>query len=146
MGFMIIGHLGTPLYELLDFAGTRREDLARNSQFLLHAALDSVDLAAALPSTTSTYLKVVDRHNEQLVSAYITPGGARFLILHDARNEVRWSCARALPHGEAPPTTLSPPTCHSPAPRRRAFAPFAMRCTSCTLRFCSTPFMRLAAE
>ena len=117
MGFMIIGHLGTPLYELLDFAGTRREDLARNSQFLLHAALDSVDLAAALPSTTSTYLKVVDRHNEQLVSAYITPGGARFLILHDARNEVRWSCARArCPTAKRRP----PPSAHplAPPPRR----------------------------
>jgi hypothetical protein len=31
----------------------------------------------------------VDRHQEQLVSAYVTPGGARFLVLHDARNEVR---------------------------------------------------------
>jgi hypothetical protein len=89
MAFMIIGHLGTPLYELLDFAGTKREDVARNAQFLLHAALDSVDLAAAAPAATSTYLKVVDRHQEQLVSAYVTPGGARFLVLHDARNEVR---------------------------------------------------------
>ena len=135
MGFMIIGHLGIPLYELLDFAGTRREDLARNSQFLLHAALDSVDLAAALPSTTSTYLKVVDRHNEQLVSAYITPGGARFLILHDARNEVRLNHVAPLLQARAP--SLTTPL-HPPArlPRRRAFAPFAMRCTSCTLRFC----------
>ena len=89
MAFIIVGHLGMPIYELLDFAGTKREDLARNSQFLLHAALDSVDLSAASASATSTYLKVVDRHNEQLVSAYITPGGARFLVLHDARNEVR---------------------------------------------------------
>jgi hypothetical protein len=38
-------------------------------------------------STTATYLKVVDRHTEQLVSAYVTPGGARFLVLHEARNE-----------------------------------------------------------
>ena len=33
------------------------------------------------------YLKVVDRHNEQLVSAYVTPGGAHFLLLHENRNE-----------------------------------------------------------
>jgi hypothetical protein len=33
------------------------------------------------------YQRVVDRHQEQLVSAHITPGGARFLLLHDARNE-----------------------------------------------------------
>jgi hypothetical protein len=114
MAFIIVGHLGMPIYELLDFAGTKREDLARNSQFLLHAALDSVDLSAASASATSTYLKVVDRHNEQLVSAYITPGGARFLVLHDARNEVRLAvCALGssaaglpLPHPRLP----SPPS------------------------------------
>jgi hypothetical protein len=38
-------------------------------------------------STTTNYLKVVDRHNEQLVSAYVTAGGIKFLILHDNRND-----------------------------------------------------------
>jgi len=38
-------------------------------------------------STTTNYLKVIDRHNEQMVSAYITNGGIKFLILHDNRNE-----------------------------------------------------------
>ena len=73
------------MYELLDLAGTRREDVARNAQFLLHAALDCVDIA--MWATTNTYLKVVERHNDQLVSAYVTPGGARFLVLHDARSD-----------------------------------------------------------
>ena len=119
MAVMIIGHLGAPVYELLDFAVTRREDVARNAQFLLHASLDSVDLAAASPATSSTYLKVVDRHQEQLVSAYVTPGGARFLVLHDARNEVRRAAAGRA--AQPPPPSLS----HTHRHARRSFPPRA---------------------
>ena len=34
-----------------------------------------------------SYLKVIDKYNEYLVSAYITASGDRFLILHDVKNE-----------------------------------------------------------
>lgn len=90
--FCIVGGTSSVLYEL-DFLS--KPDLARASTFVLHAALDMVDLAVW--STPSTYLKVVDRHNDQLVSAYVTPGGARFLVLHDARNEdgIRSFCNEA---------------------------------------------------
>lgn len=93
--FIIVGNSGAPLYELLDLAGTRREDVARSAQFLLHAALDCVDLA--MWSSSATYLKVVERHNDQLVSAYVTPGGARFLVLHEVRSDdgVRAFCNEA---------------------------------------------------
>ena len=78
-----------PLYELLDFSGSKREDVARASQFQLHAALDCVDLAVQDKKfSNSTYLQVVDRHNDQVISAYVTPGGARFLVLHDVKYEV----------------------------------------------------------
>lgn len=36
---------------------------------------------------TRRYLKVVDRFEQQLVSAYVTHGGLRFLVLHESRNE-----------------------------------------------------------
>lgn len=35
----------------------------------------------------SSYLKVVDKYNEWLVSSYLTPSGMRFMLLHEARNE-----------------------------------------------------------
>ena len=120
------------LYEL-DFVA--KPDLARAATFVLHAALDMVDLAVW--SSSSTFLKIVDRHNEQLVSAYVTPGGARFLVLHDARNEdgirafcteahevradararlrVRPSRARALTLRSPPPTSRLPPALHEAA-------------------------------
>ena len=97
MAFMIIGPT-QPLFELLDFSGSKREDLARASQFLLHAALDCVDLAVLDKKfLNSTYLQVVDRHNEQVVSAYVTPGGARFLVLHDMKFEVGYIVFFCIP-------------------------------------------------
>ncbi len=82
MAFMIVGATA-PLYELDLLA--RREELVRGATYLLHAALDMVDMA--MWASSATFLKVVDRHNEQLISAYVTPGGARFLVLHDARSD-----------------------------------------------------------
>jgi hypothetical protein len=32
-------------------------------------------------------LKAVDKFNELLISAYVTPGKARLMVLHDVRNE-----------------------------------------------------------
>ncbi len=120
MAFIIVG-ASAPIYELLDLGGTRREDVSRNALFILHAALDCVDLAQW--ASSATYLKVVERHNDQLVSAYATPGGARFLVLHDARgddgvrafcNEVHEVRRRLVwappPFGTTPPSTLPPPT------------------------------------
>jgi hypothetical protein len=33
------------------------------------------------------YLRVIDRFNNYVISAYITPGGMRFLLLHDGHKE-----------------------------------------------------------
>lgn len=30
---------------------------------------------------------MVDKFKDQLISAYVTPGGSRFMVLHDTRNE-----------------------------------------------------------
>ena len=95
MAFMIVhGASSEPLYEL-ELPG-RREDAARQAQLVLHASLDLVDLAVQGPSpSAATYLKVVERVGERMVSAHVTHGGVRLLVLHEARNEegIRLFCA-----------------------------------------------------
>lgn len=47
-----------------------------------------MDLVEELMWTTSAMaLKVVDQFNDQLVSAFVTATGAKFLLLHETRND-----------------------------------------------------------
>ncbi len=48
---------------------------------ILHSALDYVD--DIIWTTSSMNLKVVDRFSDWNVSAYITGGGTRFMLLHE---------------------------------------------------------------
>lgn len=70
-----------PVYTSSFPALTGRHNLVE--QLVLHAALDMLDEAAWL--SRDCYLKDIDRHNGQTVSAYCTPSGFRFLLLHDGR-------------------------------------------------------------
>ena len=85
---MIIG-AADPLYETmlspLKHPDIKADDLHYLHQFVLHSSLDMVQ--SAMNSNTSTYLKVVDRFNNSQVSAYVTPGGATFLLLHSGKGE-----------------------------------------------------------
>jgi hypothetical protein len=84
MYFMIIR--GDPIYEAeLPKENVPGEELAYLHQFILHSSLDLVKSAAE--NNSATYLKVVDRFNNAQVSAYITPGGTLFLLLHHGRSE-----------------------------------------------------------
>ncbi len=38
-------------------------------------------------SISQCFLKSVDRFNEWHISAYLTPGGAKFIMVHDQINE-----------------------------------------------------------
>ena len=63
-----------------------KEDAAHlNRLSITHASLDMVD--QLVWGTQAMYLKVVDKFNEHLVSAYVTAGHARLMMLHDAKNE-----------------------------------------------------------
>uniref|UniRef100_A0A7S1IAV6 Trafficking protein particle complex subunit n=1 Tax=Eutreptiella gymnastica TaxID=73025 RepID=A0A7S1IAV6_9EUGL len=81
--FMIIGKNDCPVYEIEDIEpGKKFPQLA---QFIMHAALDHVE--ELMWQTQHFYLKGVDRVDQWLVSAYVTPSYVKFLLMQDGRQE-----------------------------------------------------------
>eukprot|EP01070_Trichotokara_eunicae_P002672 Trichotokara_eunicae@DN2820_c0_g1_i1.p1 len=83
--FMIIGKGDTPLYEVDLSTPGKREDTPHLDQFIIHTAIDMVD--EVLWTTSNMFLKSVDRFNDYCVSAYVTAGHVKFLMLHKQKNE-----------------------------------------------------------
>ncbi|CAM9686009.1 unnamed protein product [Chrysoparadoxa australica] len=83
--FMIVGR-SEPLYELeLQSETSQDGDGAHPTQLILHSALDMVERKQW--TTTNLHLKVVDKFNDQVVSAYVTAGGLRLLLLHAGQGD-----------------------------------------------------------
>uniref|UniRef100_A0A1I8JMS3 PolyA_pol domain-containing protein n=1 Tax=Macrostomum lignano TaxID=282301 RepID=A0A1I8JMS3_9PLAT len=60
-------------------------DTNTSISWVANSALDIVD--ESLWSSSSMYLKTVDKFNDLFVSAFVTPSRLRLLILHDTKNE-----------------------------------------------------------
>lgn len=86
--FMIIGRT-EPVYELALPSPSSSGDLGGAGQylqqFILHSSLDM--LHATMFTNSATFLRVIDRFNALLVSAYVTPGGTAMLLLHNGKGE-----------------------------------------------------------
>ena len=84
--FVVCGRDADLLYEAeLNPSFDAESPTAHLSHFVLHAALDNVDHLIA--TTPNVYLRVVDNFNEKRVYAFCTGGHAKFLLLHEGRNE-----------------------------------------------------------
>lgn len=86
MIFVIVGSR-EPLFEA-EFGSAASQGQSRDShlnQFILHSSLDLVEKAAW--TTNAMNLRTVDRFNDLVVSAFLTSGNVKFLLLHEGRNE-----------------------------------------------------------
>ncbi|KZW03928.1 transport protein particle complex subunit [Exidia glandulosa HHB12029] len=54
-------------------------------QMIAHASLDVIE--DVVRTNNGMYLKGVDKFNEWTVSAFVTPGNIKFILLHDGRND-----------------------------------------------------------
>jgi trafficking protein particle complex subunit 2 len=81
--FMIVGPKG-PMYEAAP-ENVANVDGPNSYQFVMHASLDLVNEVEW--STPALFLKTVDRFNDRPISAYVTPGRAIFLLLHDNKSD-----------------------------------------------------------
>jgi len=61
------------------------DSITRQNYFVLHSALDLVDLNAW--TNPNMYLKVVDKVNHQMVSVFLTASHVKFMLLHSGKNE-----------------------------------------------------------
>lgn len=83
--FMILGKT-EPIYELSITSGPSYVGADAGQylqQFILHSSLDI--LISQIVTNSAIFLKVIDRFNSLLVSAYVTPGGTVMLLLHNGK-------------------------------------------------------------
>lgn len=89
--FVIFAGNDVPIYEIESMKSDsfKGEDMADDlHKFIIFAALDMVDgLRWSKGSGDSPYLRIVDRYNEWLVSAYLCPSGDRLMLLHDVKSD-----------------------------------------------------------
>lgn len=82
--FVIVGQNDHPIYEV-DLSGPKEQQAQYLHQFVLHASLDAVD--EQMWTSKEPHLKVVDKFNSMSVTAFVTPGNTRFLLLHEGRSD-----------------------------------------------------------
>ena len=95
--FVMVGHEDNPIFELeysrTHHLGTlekqnppsKKEDQLHLHQFTAHASLDIIDETKW--TSNNLNFKALDRFNEYIISAFVTPSQIRFVMLHVERND-----------------------------------------------------------
>jgi hypothetical protein len=84
--FCLISTVDSPLFEL-NFPSSSSVAAPRLDflEFLVHSSLDQLDQKVS--STSSFYLKTIDKFHDNFVSAFVSLGLTRFLLVHESRVE-----------------------------------------------------------
>ena len=87
MSLFIIISKNEPIYEAEFSTGvtTKGDEHVHLNHFIIHSSLDMVE--KAMWSTSSMYLKVVDKFGSSQVSAFLTAGNTIFTLLHEGKSE-----------------------------------------------------------
>merc|ERR1711998_63446 len=80
--FVIVGKRDNPLYELV--SSPKLQDASHFNQFIVHAALDVVE--EEVWKKQNMFLGSVDKFNDQFISAFVTAGQVKFMLLHERGN------------------------------------------------------------
>eukprot|EP01114_Cavostelium_apophysatum_P012794 TRINITY_DN2952_c0_g1_i2.p1 TRINITY_DN2952_c0_g1~~TRINITY_DN2952_c0_g1_i2.p1 ORF type:complete len:151 (-),score=32.83 TRINITY_DN2952_c0_g1_i2:32-451(-) len=83
--FIIVGKNDNLIYQAELVTSQKKENATHLSQFIIHSSLDVVD--EAVWKNNSMYLKIVDRFTTSNISAFVTAGHIKFMLLHDKKDE-----------------------------------------------------------
>lgn len=78
--FVVVGGNDAAIFEL-STQGDSRDTRLQLRQFIAHAALDAVD--DAIWTTPSFYLRCVDKFEDYYISAYVSYGPLKLLLMQD---------------------------------------------------------------
>ncbi|KAH7649292.1 hypothetical protein FG379_002465 [Cryptosporidium bovis] len=83
--FTIVGKNDSPLYEVDLSNNAGKADLnGCADELLIHASLDALD--DSIWKNSALYLRTIYKIGDTQITAYVTPGHAKFLLLHHGKN------------------------------------------------------------
>jgi len=83
--FIIVGKNDNLIYQAELVSSQKKESATHLSQFIIHSALDIVD--EIVWKNSAMYFKNVDKFTNSNISAFVTAGHIKFMLLHEKKDE-----------------------------------------------------------